>query len=106
MKLFFETAAQANVFLAMIPVGITTAALMDLAVYPSVLRPLWDVLILLLLGTVIGFGIILLGDTGLRIYHLLAVAAGALLYTTGFRVLFRKLYEILSGIVRRRRSGN
>lgn len=106
MKLFFETAAQANVFLAMIPVGITAALLIDLAAHLSVLRPLWDVLILLLLGAALGFGIVLLGDTGLRIYHLLAVLSGALLYLTGIRALLRKVVGILGGLVERHRGRN
>ena len=89
MKLFFETAAQADVFLTMLPVGIAAAAMIDLSTHASVLRPLWDVLIFLLLGCVIAFGIILLGDAGLRGYHLLAILIGALLYLAGIRKLLR-----------------
>lgn len=106
MKLFFETAAQANVFLVMIPVGLAAAALLDLAAHPSVLRPLWDVLILLLSGAALAFGIVLLGDTGLRIYHLLALVTGALLYVTGIRALLGKMVGKLCGAFRRERSRN
>lgn len=97
MKLFFETATQADVFLTMLPVGIAAAAMIDLANHTSVLRPLWDVLIFLLLGAVMAFGIILLGDAGLRGYHLLAVLIGALLYLAGIR----RMMKLAVGGIRR-----
>lgn len=85
MKLFFETAAQASLFLAMLPIGFGMAVFIDLAGRTGRMKPLWDVLAMLLCFGLIAFSIVLLRDSGLRLYHLLSVLAGALLYLLGLR---------------------
>lgn len=95
MKLFFETAAQASVFLLTVPLGLLLAFLVDLSGRSGALRPLWDVLIMLAGFAAAGAAIVIFGDSGLRIYHLLALLTGMLLYLLGIRAfacgLFRRL---------------
>lgn len=91
MKLFFETAAQASVFLLTIPLGLLLALLIDLSGRTGTLRPLWDVLTMLAGFAAAGAGIVLLGDSGLRIYHILAMLTGMLLYLLGIRAFSGKL---------------
>jgi hypothetical protein len=100
MKLFFETAAQASLFLATIPLGFGIAVLIDLAGRAGTLKPLWDVLAMLTCFGSLAFTVVLLGDGGLRVYHLLSVLIGALLYRLGLRSLLsavcsriRKLFK-------------
>ena len=85
MKLFFETAQQCAVFLLMVPVGILLALSVDVSSHMTGMKPMWDVLSMLLCFCTIGIGIVLLNDTGLRLYHVLAVVTGCILYTAGIR---------------------
>ena len=50
MKLFFETAGQAQAFLAAVPLGLVLAACLDASVLAGPLRPLADVLMMLTAG--------------------------------------------------------
>ncbi len=100
MKLFFETAAQANLFLLTVPVGIAAAAMTDLFTHTGAFRPLWDVLAFLFLGAGLGLTVILLGDAGLRSYHILAVLVGAILYFAGIR----RLLSLITGLIKRMNS--
>lgn len=90
MKLFFETSAQAQLFLLMLPVGMTIALLADIAGKAGRLCPVWDVLTMLLCFGAVGAGVVLFRDESLRVYHFLAVTMGALLYLTGVRKVFTK----------------
>lgn len=87
MKLFFETAAQASLFLSMLPIGFCIAVCIDLAGCSGRMKHLWDVLVMLLCFGLIAFSVVLLRDNGLRLYHFLSVLAGALLYLLGVRSL-------------------
>ena len=91
MKLFFETAAQASVFLLTVPLGLLLAFLVDLSGRTGTLRPLWDVLTMLAGFAAAGAAIVLLGDSGLRIYHILAMLTGMLLYLLGIRAFAGRL---------------
>jgi len=91
MKLFFETSAQGSIFLMMLPVGMLLAVCVDLCGLSGTFRPLWDLCGVLVCFAAIGFCIVLLDDSSLRLYHVLAVATGYLLYALGARRFFRTL---------------
>ena len=80
MKLFFETAGQAQAFLAAVPLGLVLAACLDASVLAGPLRPLADVLMMLTAGFALMGMMLLSRDEALRLYHLLAILTGALLY--------------------------
>lgn len=89
MKLFFETAGQAQAFLAAVPLGLVLAACLDASVLAGPLRPLADVLMMLTAGFALMGMMLLSRDEALRLYHLLAILTGALLYTQGIGRLVR-----------------
>ena len=78
MKLFFETAGQAQAFLAAVPLGLVLAACLDASV-----------LMMLTAGFALMGMMLLSRDEALRLYHLLAILTGALLYTQGIGRLVR-----------------
>ena len=82
MKLFFETAGQAQAFLAAVPLGLVLAACLDASA-------LADVLMMLTAGFALMGMMLLSRDEALRLYHLLAILTGALLYTQGIGRLVR-----------------
>ena len=86
MKLFFETAGQAQAFLAAVPLGLVLAACLDASVLAG---PLADVLMMLTAGFALMGMMLLSRDEALRLYHLLAILTGALLYTQGIGRLVR-----------------
>lgn len=96
MKLFFETSAQGSIFLMMLPVGMLLAICVDLCGLSGTFRPLWDLCAVLVCFAAIGFGIVLLDDTSLRMYHVLAVLTGYLLYALGVRRLLQTLRHRLA----------
>lgn len=89
MKLFFETAAQARAFLAMLPLGIFLAVCYDLASAAKGSRPFWDVLLMLLCGLGVALFLLWTKADGLRLYHLLALCMGCILYFRGIGALLR-----------------
>ena len=89
MKLFFETAGQAQAFLAAVPLGLVLAACLDASVLAGPLRPLADVLMMLAAGFALMAMMLLSRDEALRLYHLLAILTGALIYTQGIGRLVR-----------------
>lgn len=89
MKLFFETAAQGSLFLSMLPVGMLLALCIDLCGCIDRFRPLWDLLAVLLCFVILGVSIVLLNDATLRVYHVLAVLTGYLLYDCGIRRMIK-----------------
>ncbi|MCI6378351.1 MAG: spore cortex biosynthesis protein YabQ [Clostridiales bacterium] len=89
MKLFFETSGQAQAFLAAVPLGMILAAALDISRYAGRLKPLADVMTLLLCGLSLIILTLALRDAALRLYHVLAVAIGALLYTGGIGRLIK-----------------
>lgn len=89
MKLFFETTLQAQVFLALLPLGMLLAACADIASMAHKTRPIWDVLILLACGLAAVIFVEMLKDDGVRAYHLLSICTGAVIYLCGFGRLFR-----------------
>lgn len=89
MKLFFETSGQAQAFLAAVPLGMILAAALDMSRYAGKLKPLVDVTTLLLCSLSLIILTLALRDASLRLYHVLAVAIGALLYTGGIGRLIK-----------------
>ena len=83
MKLFFETSGQAQAFLAAVPLGMLLAAALDLSRYTGRLKPAADVAALLLCSLSLLALTLALRDASLRLYHVLAVVIGALLYAGG-----------------------
>ena len=91
MRLFFETTGQAQAFLAAVPLGLVLAACLDASVLTGPLRPLADVVMMLAGGIALMVMMLLARDEALRLYHLLAVLTGAVLYTQGIGSLVRMM---------------
>ena len=89
MTLFFETAGQAQAFLAAVPLGLLLAACLDASVLAGPLRPVADVLVMLTAAASLMAMMLLARDEALRLYHLLALLTGAVLYTQGIGRLVR-----------------
>ena len=89
MKLFFETAGQAQAFLTAVPLGLLLAACLDASALTGPLRPLADALLVLGGGLALMAAMLLVRDETLRIYHLLALLTGAVLYSRGIGRLVR-----------------
>ena len=89
MTLFFETAGQAQAFLAAVPLGLLLAACLDASVLAGPLRPVADVLMMLAAAASLMAMMLLARDEALRLYHLLALLTGAVLYTQGIGRLVR-----------------
>lgn len=83
MKLFFETAGQAQAFLTAVPLGLLLAACLDASALTGPLRPLADALLVLGGGLALMAAMLLVRDETLRMYHLLALLTGAVLYRPG-----------------------
>lgn len=97
MRLFFETSLQAEAFLAAVPLGFFLAAGFDLTSAVRRGRAVLDVLLLLACAGALLCLMRFMKDEGLRLYHLLALCAGALLYVRGvgglLRALFRRFFK-------------
>lgn len=89
MKLFFETSRQASCFLCMVPLGLAMAIFLDISLIAGKMRPVMDVLVLLSAGLTVLVAIIFCRETTLRLYHLLGLTTGALLYTQGIGKIIR-----------------
>lgn len=96
MKLFFETAIQARVFLSAVPLGIMLGMLLNLESRLPGGKALWDVLLMLLCAIWMGILLLWTGENGLRLYHLLAVGTGLLLYRCGVSRLLSKIKTAFS----------
>ena len=91
MKLFFETAGQAHCFLMMTPVGFALALLLDVNAVSGFLRPLADLAAFVLAGAAWLMVVTAVGESGLRLYQFLGLAAGAVLYLSGIGRLIRRI---------------
>ena len=95
MTLFFETAGQAQAFLAAVPLGLVLATCLDASALAGPLRPVADVLMMLTGAAALMAMMLLARDEALRLYHLLAILTGAVLYTQGIGRLVRLIRERL-----------
>ena len=93
MNLFFESSGQARVFLAVLPLGFLLALAVDLTRFAGRWRPVWDALCLLLGGVALMGLLLIFQDRGVRGYHALALALGAILYVCGVGSLARRLAQ-------------
>ncbi|MBE5801163.1 MAG: hypothetical protein E7319_02640 [Clostridiales bacterium] len=84
MKRFFETSGQASIFLAMVPLGLLLALCIDVSSVWKKSKAFWDIVAVLLCGLALAMMVVLFQDEQLRIYHLLALLVGVILYTCGF----------------------
>lgn len=89
MRLFFETAGQAQAFLSAVPLGLLLAACLDASALTGPLRPLTDAVLVLGGGLALMATMLLARDETLRMYHLLALLIGAVLYNQGIGRLVR-----------------
>lgn len=93
MKLFFETALQPWFFLLTLPIGFLICFFLDMRTFSHWVSLILD-LSVLLLGTIALIGSLLVSnEKSLRLYHLLGLVTGGILYTGGIgkvRRLFRK----------------
>ncbi len=92
MAPFFETKSQAWVFLGMIYLGIGLGLIYDVLglLRKTKKRSLIagaDLLFFLLAGGVLTFALVMTGQDGLRLYSLLGLVCGGLLYILGLRRL-------------------
>ena len=83
MRLFFETDGQGISFLAAIPLGFLLAVCLDCAKGRMVLRAVLDVIVLMICGFILLLLTVFLSEEMLRIYHLLGLATGGVLYLRG-----------------------
>lgn len=98
MTLFFETAGQAGAFLFTLPLGFALALCLDMLSASGKLRPLLDVFVLLGGGAVLGWLILLMQSEEMRMFHVLALLLGALIYLGGVgRLLARLKKRMVSG---------
>ena len=67
MTLFFETAGQAQAFLAAVPLGLLLAACLDASVLAGPLRPVADVLMMLAAAASLMAMMLLARDDALRL---------------------------------------
>lgn len=95
MNLFFETTAQAHIFLATIPLGFALALIIDITSHAGHMRLLLDVLCLLVCGIALICLMLMFKDKGIRIYHLLALIIGAILYLLGVKQLMISVWRKL-----------
>lgn len=89
MKLFFETAHQADCFLLMIPLGFMLALCLDADAAAGPIRLILDCLLILAAGAAVLSAIAFWRESGLRLYHLLGLLIGAVLYVHGLGRLIR-----------------
>jgi len=89
MNLFFETSRQAICFLCMVPVGFAAALCLELGRFHAGIRPVMDVLVLLMAGFAVLAAIVLCRESALRLYHLLGLLTGALICMEGVGKIIR-----------------
>lgn len=83
MKLFFETGDQAAFFLLMIPCGFLMALCIHTGPASGLLRFALDLMVMLA-GAACTVGLLFSGkDEVLRVYHMLGILTGSLLYLSG-----------------------
>ena len=73
----------------MVPLGMIAACCLEFGwLYPAI-RTVLDVLILSAAGIAMLFTVILCSESGVRIYHLLGLTAGALIWVNGIGKIVR-----------------
>lgn len=93
MRLFFETGGQSASFLLAVPIGFALAVCLDWLKEKQMVRLLLDVGFFLLSGLSLLILTMLLSEEKLRLYHLLGMSIGGLLYLRGIRVVGRGMMD-------------
>ena len=91
MKLFFETAVQKNVFLLTLPVGFLVCFLLDTQIPSILIQTFLDFGVLISTGVILVLLVLFSDGSTLRIYHLLGLISGAILYVCGVGICRRKV---------------
>jgi len=91
MNLFFETGSQAFSFLSMVPVGFAAAFCMEIGRFHTSIRALTDVFVMLAAGFVVLVIIVFCRENTLRLYHLLGLLTGTVIYMQGVGKIIRHL---------------
>lgn len=94
MRLFFETGGQASAFLFTLPLGFLLALFLDVTRYTGHLRPILDVLALVGCAITLLILTLFMRDQSARMFHVLAILTGAVLYICG-------VGRLIHGIIRR-----
>ena len=97
--LYFETASQANGFLCSVFIGFVTALFIDIACGNSVIRPVWDVMVMISSCLSLAVICVTTKHDFFRMYQLLGWLVGCILYCHGLRRIY---FEV----VRRMRRKN
>ncbi len=92
MKLFFETSGQASAFLLTVPLGFLLAFFLDTHHSFSMFRMWADLSVILLTGILILILLLYSNSAFFRLYHMLGILIGTILYTEGLHQL-RKRYR-------------
>lgn len=95
MTLFFETAHQVWSFLGAVPAGFLVALCLDAGRNEGIIRMALDLLLLSVLGLGTVVMISLFRDQSLRLYHLLGMLLGAILYLQGLCRLKSYLVRVI-----------
>lgn len=93
MKLFFETAIQSWSFLMVLPLGFGLALLLDAGAVTRAFRCAADILLVLSAGVAVFSVVVWNGESDLRLFHLLGLLTGAMLYLCGAGRLWRMFFR-------------
>lgn len=102
MKLFFETESQPFFFLLTLPLGFFLCFFLDLENIPFIIRLVLDLIVLVCCGICLVLFVLLSRDQALRLYHLLGLVCGALLYLGGIG----KIRQGICARVQKTKAGN
>lgn len=105
MNLFFETADQGVCFLCAIPLGVLLSFFLDGRQHYGAVRALMDAAAMLCAGIALLALTAFLQEEKLRMYHVLGLLVGCILYVTGVGKLRSYLRKLLSKACIRARQG-
>jgi len=83
MKLFFETAQQAERFLCLIPFGVLLAVILDLNSAQKTVGRLMDAVLFIFLGLFMNLFAMMFRENSMRGYYILGILVGVILYIGG-----------------------
>ena len=95
MTLFFETLQQSSSFLAAILLGMLIAAGLCFCSPGGMCRMILDLIVLLSGGIALILLTVLLRDMSVRLYHLLGIFCGSILYLCGIDALGKRMKKLL-----------
>ena len=95
MTLFFETGDQLLCFLAAVPAGFLIALCLCFGKKEGILRLVMDLLLLAVSGIAMVCMLLFFRNGALRLYHLLGVITGAILYLSGMNRVQRYVLRLI-----------